>query len=76
MSAGILISLLAGVAVVVCGRRLRRARSADSTTLDDETIRRIENEGSIEVDEPNDLDHIRQEEARFWEESWDEPDEW
>ncbi len=45
--------------------------------LVDEAIRRIETEGRVEVDEPNDLDHIREEEARFWDETaWDDPEEY
>ena len=78
MSASLLIGFLAGAAAaVVWGRRLRGPNGTDvSVGLDDEAIRQIEAEGWIEVDEPIDLDHIRKEEARFWEESWDEPDEW
>lgn len=44
--------------------------------LSDEHIRRILERGSVELDEPLDLSHIRDEEDRFWEEAtWDEPDE-
>ena len=38
-------------------------------------IRRIEEQGSIEMDEPLDFDHIREEEERFLNETWDLPDE-
>jgi hypothetical protein len=44
--------------------------------LTDDMIRQIEERGRVELDEPLDLDQIQEEEARFWEEHWDDPDEW
>ena len=45
--------------------------------LTDDMIRRIEEHGAIDVDDDAlDLHHIRREEERFLEETWDEPDEY
>jgi hypothetical protein len=44
--------------------------------LTDDMIRQIEERGRVELDEPLDLGQIQEEEARFWEEHWDDPDEW
>lgn len=71
MIAGLL--LVAG-AIWLQQRRNGARRSSDG--LSDAQIRAIEREGTVEVEEPLDLDRIREEETRFWEESWDEPDEW
>ena len=57
-------------------RRLRRYRAQDPTGLDDDLIREIEHHGSIRLDDPTDPDEVREEEERFWSESWDRPDEW
>jgi len=44
--------------------------------LTDDMIEQIERRGSVDVDEPLDLDDIADEEARFWdEERWDDADE-
>lgn len=69
------LAVAAGVAV---RRRIRRVRRREGRVeLDDEAIRRIEETGRLEVDrrEPLDHDRIREEEDRFWAETWDEPDE-
>lgn len=68
---GLFFGLLAVAVVLWLRKRLGRTGGA----LSDEQIRAIEMEGSIEVEDPLDLDHIRDEETRFWEESWDEPEE-
>ena len=66
-------ALLVIVAAVAYRVRVRRYRASE---LSDDLIARIENVGTIEVDEPLDLEHIRREEERFLEETaWDEPDE-
>ncbi len=57
------------------GRR-RLARFRGHGRLTDDTIRRIEATGRIEADEPLDLEEAAEEEERFWEESWDEPEPW
>lgn len=69
------LAVAAGVAV---RWRIRRARRRDGDVdLDDDAIRRIEETGRLETDEREPLDHdrIREEEDRFWAETWDEPDE-
>ncbi len=69
--------LFAGAAVLVAAaglgarRRLRRLRDRE---LSDAAIRRIEVSGRVEVDEPLDLEEAAEEEERFWEETWDEPE--
>ena len=78
MDLWMLVALLALAGAAAWRKRSGRSGAMESGhLLDDELIRRIETEGSLEVDEPNDLDHIREEEARFWEESaWDDPEEY
>jgi hypothetical protein len=67
-------ALLAAVAAYLYRARLRAYRHG--TALSDEQIRRIEEQGRVELDEPLDLAEIREEEERFWEETaWDEPEE-
>lgn len=59
--------------------RIRRGTRQQQPTVDDEVMRRILEEGVVRTDEdePLDLDEIREEERRFWEEEeWDEADEW
>ena len=69
-----LLVLAAGVAVRM---RVRSATRREEVELDEQMIRRIEEEGRLETDErePLDWDEIREEEDRFWSETWDEPDE-
>ncbi len=64
-----LLTIAGGLAV---RRRLRRRDSA----LDDDMVRRIEEEGRLdwEAPEPLDLEEIREEEDAFWEQTWDEPE--
>jgi hypothetical protein len=55
-------------------RRLARVRGP---VLTDEQIRAIEERGTLrldEMDEPLDLHDAQEEEERFWDESWDEPE--
>ncbi len=52
-------------------RRLRGMRDGE---LSDGAIRQIEVSGRVEVDEPLDLEEAAEEEERFWNESWDEPE--
>jgi hypothetical protein len=73
-----LTAILVIAAAVLYLRRLRAQRAQASTGLTDDMIRAIEGEGRIDVEEaePLDLDHIREEESRFWEEEpWDETEE-
>ena len=52
-------------------RRFRRMREGG---LSDGAIRQIEVSGRVEVDDPLDLEEAAEEEERFWNESWDEPE--
>jgi hypothetical protein len=72
---GIVAAVLAIAAGLLYRNRLEDTRRVDPSVLDDDLIRRIEREGYIELEEPLDLEDIRKQEERFWEESWDEPDE-
>lgn len=71
----LLLSLLAVVGGLLYRRRLREYLGRSTSTLDDDMIRRIETDGTIEVEERVDLDEARLEEERFWSETWDAPDE-
>ncbi|MBI4410283.1 MAG: hypothetical protein HY561_11285 [Gemmatimonadetes bacterium] len=69
-------ALAAAALTVVAGLLLRRRlQTMRAARLSDDLIRQIEERGSIEVDEPLDLDAIRAEEEQFWGETWDEPEE-
>jgi len=66
------LALIAGGLYVLRLRELRRGGG----TLTDDMIERIENTGRLDLDEPLDLEDIREEEERFWEEEpWDEAEE-
>lgn len=52
----------------------RRLRRMGRGGLSDGDVRRIEASGWAERDEPLDLEEAAEEEERFWEETWDEPD--
>jgi hypothetical protein len=73
---GVLLGLLALAAGLVYRSRLTRVIRSGDPVLTDEMVRQIEERGRIDVEEPLDLSQIQEEEARFWEEPWDEPDEW
>jgi hypothetical protein len=70
---GVLIGFLAVAAAIRYRERLTGTIAPRGLT--DEQIRAIEERGTIDMDEPLDLDHIRDEESRFWEETWDDPEE-
>lgn len=61
------------VAVAGIGYR-RRLGDLDRKGLSESAIRQIEASGRVELDEPLDLDEAAEEEERFWDESWDEPE--
>jgi hypothetical protein len=73
---GVILGLLALAAGLLYRSRLLRVTGRRTPALTDDLVREIEERGRIELDEPLDIDQIQQEEARFWEETWDEPDEW
>jgi hypothetical protein len=73
------VGLLTGVVLVLGWRRVRRdlPPSSGVPRVDDRALERILEEGRIEADEPLDLDRVRDEERRFWEEErWDDAEEW
>ena len=69
-----LLALLAASTALIMRRRIRDYVGGGSE-LDDDMIRRIEQEGTVELEDPIDFDEVREEEERFWSESWDIPDE-
>lgn len=74
----ITLALLLAIAGI---RRWRavRAVSQDRPGIDDDSIRRIVEEGELylpERDAPLDSDEITRAEEEFWEQSWDEPEEY
>lgn len=72
---GILTAMLALAAGIIYRTRLGRM-GARRAPLTDDMIRQIEEHGAIHVDDEGlDMEHIREEEERFLEETWDEPDE-
>lgn len=70
------LSVLVVVAGFVVRRRIRDRTRSGSVDVTDEIVRQIEREGRLSTDErePLDRDRIREEEDRFWSETWDEPD--
>jgi len=72
-----LVGLVAASGLRLRARLLRRP-GGTGPVVDDEAVRRILEEGVLEVDvePPLDLDEIEDEERRFWSEHWDEPEEW
>lgn len=68
----LLLALLVVVAGILARRRVRRARP--DRALTDDMVRRIEEEGRLRREEELDLEEVREEEDRFWEQTWDEPE--
>lgn len=74
-----------GVLAALAGVRYRHRLAAGRRTggrprVDDDAVRRIIEEGSIDAGggddvEPLDLDEAARAEEEFWEESWDDPEE-
>ncbi len=78
---GIWMLLLAIVALTVglLNRwRIRRVRAGHEPVVTDELLRRVLEEGSVEVesDEPLDEEQIRRAEDEFWSSEWDEAEPW
>ncbi len=72
--------LLGGLVVyawIVMRLRIRRALQMPPPHIEDQDIRRIEEEGTLMTDEPAplDLERIRKKEDEFWEQTWDEAEE-
>lgn len=75
--AALLLGVLALAAGIAVRLRIRRKTArGEGPEVDEETVRRIEQEGRVETDErePLDRDRIRREEDRFWSETWDRPE--
>jgi len=71
---GIVLAVIALLAGALYLLRLREVRGEGPSVTDD-MIERIEAMGRAEMDDPLDMEQIRDEEVRFWEESFDEPEE-
>lgn len=71
-----LFGVLALVAGLLVRWRIRAFTRRAPPEVTDEVVRRIEEVGSLETDEPEPLDpeRIREEEERFWSETWDRPE--
>ena len=76
MHFGIFLAALAVVAGVLHRLRLGRLSRGETPLVTDDVLRQIEATGYVELDEPLDMEQIREEEARFLEEyRWDDTDE-
>lgn len=66
---------LGALLVVAAGLAYRRQiEQVKRDGLTEAAIRQIETSGRVDVDDPLDLHEAAEEEERFWEESWDEPE--
>jgi hypothetical protein len=74
---GFVIAVIAIVAGLLYRQRLDALRAEERVppVLSDDLIRKIERDGYIDVEDRLDMDHIREQEERFWEETWDEPED-
>ena len=70
----VLLAIVAAAGAILTRRRIREYVSGRDR-IDDDMIRRIEQDGTIEIEDPTDMDEVRREEERFWSETWDVPDE-
>ncbi len=75
--------LIAAVIALLFGlaqrRRIRRAASGKEPIVTDEVLRRVLEEGTVDLreeDEPLDEDRIRKAEEEFWSRDWEDPDPW
>ena len=70
------LAVLVLVAGFVVRWRIRERTRSEDFQVTDEVMRQIEREGRVRTDErePLDRDRIREEEDRFWSETWDEPE--
>lgn len=70
------LALLVLVVGVVVRWRIRRHTDRGDLEVTDDVVRQIERVGRVRTDErePLDRDRIREEEDRFWSETWDEPE--
>ncbi|MCH7933820.1 MAG: hypothetical protein IIC36_07460 [Gemmatimonadetes bacterium] len=68
---------LVGYAFISMRRKLKRSIEVPPPQIDEDDIRRIEEEGVLLTDDPAplDLEEIKREEDEFWRETWDEAEE-
>ena len=68
---------LVGYAWISMRRNLKRSLEVPPPRIDEDDIRRIEEEGVLFKDDPEPLDlkQINREEDEFWRETWDDPEE-
>jgi hypothetical protein len=76
MTSTVLIVLILLVLVAGWRARDRLRRMKHGPSISDDMVRDIETRGTVDVEEPLDYDEIAREEQRFFEETWDEPDEY
>ena len=72
-----LLGVLVAYAWISTRRRIKKSLEVPPPRIDEDDIRRIEEEGSLLTDDPEplDLEQIGREEDEFWRETWDEPEE-
>jgi hypothetical protein len=71
---GLALGFVVVLAVLRMKSKFAQLRREEGVT--DEMILQIETRGEVEIDEPLDRRKIAEAEERFWEETWDEPDEY
>lgn len=71
----VLLAVLAIAGGVLYRNRVRDYVGRRRDVVDDDMIRRIESQGTVDVEDPIDMDEVRREEERFWSETWDRPEE-
>ncbi len=69
--------LLLAYAWISMRRKIRKGMAVPPPRIDEDDIRRIEEEGALHTDDPEplDLQQIAREEDEFWKETWDEAEE-
>jgi hypothetical protein len=71
-----ILTVLALAGGLMLRARLGRVVRGEEPVLSDDMMRQIEHDGYIELDEPLDMEQIRDEEARFLDEyRWEESDD-
>lgn len=76
MVVAIVTGILALTAGLAYQARRQRTSALFAQGLTDDMVRQIEDQGSIDLDDPLDLQEIQEEEERFWEEApWEDPEE-
>lgn len=77
MHFGFLLAVAALAGGLLYRARLVRGFGAPRVPITDDMVKQIETDGWVEMDEPLDIEHIKEEEARFWDDQpWEDPDEW